>query len=91
MKARVVGAKRTQGVVGDQINLLMAACAWNLKKWVVAFFCACEIPVRDREFAEERHHERLPAWHWGAMVLMTLLLGLARTANARFDTALPLF
>lgn len=24
---------------GDAINLLMAACAWNLKKWMVAFLC----------------------------------------------------
>ncbi len=80
-----------KGSVGDQINLLMAACAWNLKKWVLAFFCAWEIPVRDDEFAEERRHERLRALHWGSMVLMTLLLGLVGTANARFDTAIPLF
>ncbi|MFA0813066.1 IS5 family transposase [Microbulbifer epialgicus] len=33
-----------KGTVGDAINLLMAACAWNLRKWMVkalkAFFCA---------------------------------------------------
>ena len=80
-----------KGVVGDQINLLMAACAWNLKKWVAAFFCAWEIPVRDHEFAQEGHRERLPALHWGSMVLMPLLLGLAWLANPRFDTAIPLF
>jgi IS5 family transposase len=32
-----------KGVVGDEINLLMAACAWNLRKWMIsaleAFFC----------------------------------------------------
>ena len=27
-----------KGVAGDEINLLMAAAAWNLKKWLVAFF-----------------------------------------------------
>ena len=36
-----------KGIIGDEINLLMAATAWNLKKWLVAasnavhyFFCA---------------------------------------------------
>ena len=29
-----------KGHLGDQINLLMAACAWNLRKWVLAFFYA---------------------------------------------------
>ena len=28
-----------KGIVGDEINLLMAASAWNLKKWLVAFLC----------------------------------------------------
>lgn len=27
-----------KGIAGDEINLLMAAAAWNLKKWLVAFF-----------------------------------------------------
>ena len=27
-----------RGSEGDQINLLMAACAWNLRKWLIAFF-----------------------------------------------------
>jgi len=27
-----------KGITGDEINLLMAAVAWNLKKWLVAFF-----------------------------------------------------
>ncbi|OHD95001.1 MAG: hypothetical protein A2019_03690 [Sulfurimonas sp. GWF2_37_8] len=29
-----------KGFVGDQINLLMAACAWNLKKWMNSFIHA---------------------------------------------------
>jgi transposase, IS5 family len=32
-----------KGVVGDEMNLLMAACAWNLRKWMIlaldALFC----------------------------------------------------
>jgi IS5 family transposase len=32
--------KRTKnllkGQIGDEINVLMAACAWNLRKWMVA-------------------------------------------------------
>lgn len=27
-----------RGSEGDAINLLMAACAWNLRKWMIAFF-----------------------------------------------------
>lgn len=27
-----------RGSQGDAINLLMAACAWNLRKWLIAFF-----------------------------------------------------
>lgn len=29
-----------KGFVGDQINLLMAACAWNMKKWMNSFIHA---------------------------------------------------
>jgi len=29
-----------KGFIGDQINLLLAACAWNLKKWMGIYFCA---------------------------------------------------
>jgi len=28
---------RLKGIIGDHINLLMSACAWNLKKWLIAF------------------------------------------------------
>ena len=27
-----------KGSEGDKINLLMAACAWNMRKWMIAFF-----------------------------------------------------
>ena len=29
-----------KGAIGDRINLLMAACAWNLKQWLLAIFFA---------------------------------------------------
>jgi len=28
-----------KGSEGDAINLMMAACAWNLRKWMAIFFC----------------------------------------------------
>ena len=28
-----------KGSQGDAINLLLAACAWNLRKWMAIFFC----------------------------------------------------
>ena len=30
-----------KGVMGDEINVLMAAAAWNLKKWLATFFVLC--------------------------------------------------
>ncbi len=33
-----------KGVTGDEINLLMAATAWNLKKWLIAFFGLSLLP-----------------------------------------------
>jgi len=35
-----------KGFVGDQINLLMAACAWNLKKWMNIFIHALFFTLR---------------------------------------------
>ncbi|MCT7469209.1 hypothetical protein, partial [Aliarcobacter cryaerophilus] len=29
-----------KGFIGDQINLLLAATAWNLKKWINIYFFA---------------------------------------------------
>ncbi|KAF3984414.1 MAG: transposase [Methylococcales symbiont of Hymedesmia sp. n. MRB-2018] len=28
-----------KGQIGDEINVLMAACAWNLKRWLVFLLC----------------------------------------------------
>ncbi len=29
-----------KGMIGDEINLLMSASAWNLRKWILLFYCA---------------------------------------------------
>lgn len=34
-----LGRNWLKGSAGDSINLLMAATAWNLRKWMVIFFC----------------------------------------------------
>lgn len=34
-----------KGSIGDAINLLMAACAWNLKKWLAMIFWLSKKPV----------------------------------------------
>ena len=61
-----------KGSVGDQINLLMAACAWNLRKWVMAFFYAYCSHASALELPSERRiHEPPPHWR-----LICLLLGL---------------
>lgn len=34
-----------KGQIGDEINVLMATCAWNLRKWMrerLLFFCFCK-------------------------------------------------
>jgi len=28
-----------KGILGDEINVLMAATAWNLRQWIIAFLC----------------------------------------------------
>lgn len=33
-----LGRNFLKGVAGDQINVLMSACAWNLKKWMHLYF-----------------------------------------------------
>ena len=42
-----------KGSEGDAINLLMAACAWNMRKWMIAFF-----------LFEKEGHYWLFLWHW---------------------------
>ncbi|KAF3984758.1 MAG: transposase, partial [Methylococcales symbiont of Hymedesmia sp. n. MRB-2018] len=36
-----------KGNIGDEINVLMAACAWNLRKWLVmaGIFLLCHVKI----------------------------------------------
>ena len=62
-----------KGHLGDQINLLMAACAWNLRKWVLAFFYAGNPTLSVLELPSQRRpHEPSPPF-----MLTSLLLGLS--------------
>jgi IS5 family transposase len=37
-----------KGLTGDKVNLLMSACAWNLRKWMVAYAAYfCDLKNRD--------------------------------------------
>ena len=38
-----------KGSLGDAINLLMAACAWNLKKWLALIFWLLKMPAVERQ------------------------------------------
>jgi len=41
---------RLKGIIGDHINLLMSACAWNLKKWLIAFLCLLFMSTKPAEW-----------------------------------------
>jgi len=47
-----------KGSCGDSINVLMAACAWNLNKWMMAFFVRVKTPLSG--------HCYLMIMHWQA-------------------------
>ena len=40
-----------KGIAGDEINLLMAAAAWNLRKWLVAFFALLFLGEQSQKWA----------------------------------------
>ncbi len=58
-----------KGFIGDQLNLLMAACAWNLKKWINAFFVLVFIWLPDQKAAS-----RLT----GFKFMLSIILGLKK-------------
>jgi len=65
----------------------MAACGWNLRKWVMAFFYACNPTLSVLELPGERRHDepsprRLP---------ISLLLGLSVVIVASARASIPLF
>ena len=51
-----------KGSEGDAINLLMAACAWNMRKWMIAFF-----------LFEKEEHYWLFLWHWDKNIGFTVV------------------
>ena len=53
-----------KGVIGDEINLLMAATAWNLKKWLIAFFWRLFYPaiLRGIPWIEFQEEDRQGVW-----------------------------
>lgn len=63
-----------KGSVGDAINLLMAACAWNLKKWLLAIFWLLKMPVLAPEVSVDDDYYR----PWTLVLLSSaLMIGLA--------------
>ncbi len=53
-----------KGFTGDQINLLMAACAWNLKKWMNAFIYALFLSKDYRQMMVSIEHVKLYGTMW---------------------------
>ena len=54
-----------KGVKGDHINLLMAATAWNLKKWLNAIFWLCYLYLKS---SAKRLKKILPCY--GAKIVL---------------------
>ena len=82
-----VGRCYLKGSIGDQINLLMAACAWNLRKWVLAFFYAGNPTLSVLELPSERRpHEPSPPF-----MLTSPLLGLSVVIAATAHSPITLF
>ena len=52
-----------KGSEGDAINLLMAACAWNLRKWMITFFLF-EIKGVLWGYIAYRHKNNPPQMRW---------------------------
>lgn len=40
-----------KGSIGDAINAVVAACAWNLKKWLAMFFGLLKKPILLHEWS----------------------------------------
>ena len=55
-----------KGFIGDQINLLMAACAWNLKKWMNIFIHALFLAKDYRQVMVSTQYIKLywNLWLW---------------------------
>ncbi|MEW8056621.1 MAG: IS5 family transposase [Candidatus Thiodiazotropha sp.] len=63
-----------KGSMGDTINLLMAACAWNLKKWLAMIFWLLKKPALSQQRSGYDDDDGL----WVLWLCMTaLIIGLA--------------
>lgn len=66
-----------KGDLGDATNLLMAACAWNLKKWLALIFWLLKMPATELLTAGNRRH---PASKPVMLSLMILAIAMAIAA-----------
>jgi hypothetical protein len=63
-----------KGAIGDHINLLMAATAWNLNKWLMAIFLRFfsgkkyQQPKEWRKFSEKNAYATTNV-HFSSMIL----------------------
>ena len=51
-----------KGHIGDEINLLLSATAWNLRKWILAFFLSLKIRPVGRTNPLKIYLNRLTGW-----------------------------
>ena len=70
-----------KGSLGDAINLLMAACAWNLKKWLKAFFLALKTPVYVEHPTPDSEHGGL----WRLFMLFTVIVFAIGMAGSKIN------
>ena len=75
-----------KGSIGDVINLLTAACAWNLKKWLATIFWLLKKPVLSQERSSYDDDDGL----WVLWPLTaTLMIGLAIVSAGSTMPAYP--
>ena len=70
-----------KGQLGDAINLLMAACAWNLKKWLALIFWRLKMPAMVPHTADNHHNPgRKP------VMIALMIFAIAMTIDAARST-----
>jgi len=67
-----------KGSIGDAINLLMAACAWNLKKWLAMIFWLLKKPVLSQKRSGYIDEDGLRVL-WLLITTLTIGLAIVRT------------
>lgn len=72
-----------KGNIGDAINLLMAACAWNLRQCVLAFFHAFYLWLSVRELpVQHPSRETLPRWIAIGLLLSLSVMSMTGTSDS---------